>query len=62
MNALPLLLAIGLATPQLPAIWEVKVVGVYDGDTIRVDVPQMPEPLNHMKVRVRGIDTPELGA
>jgi endonuclease YncB( thermonuclease family) len=55
---------VGLSQPatQSPgAVWEVRIKGVYDGDTIRFEAPSLPTPLDAMKVRVRGIDTPELG-
>ena len=34
--------------------------GAYDGDTIDIEYPQLPVPLNKMRVRIHGIDTPEL--
>lgn len=36
------------------------VRSVYDGDTIRSDLPALPVPLNHISVRVLGIDAPEI--
>lgn len=39
----------------------VKVVSVYDGDTVKIDMPSLPEPLNRMSIRLFGIDTPEQG-
>lgn len=38
-----------------------KVIKVYDGDTIRVEAPFLPDPLSKMSVRLFGIDTPEKG-
>ena len=35
------------------------VLGVVDGDTLRVHLPGLPMELQPIKVRVRGIDTPE---
>lgn len=35
------------------------IVGVIDGDTIKVNIPSFPEELNPVSIRVRGIDTPE---
>jgi micrococcal nuclease len=39
----------------------VKYIKVYDGDTINVELANLPKPLNAMKIRLNGIDTPELG-
>jgi len=39
------------------------IVEVYDGDTIKTDLKyQLPPPLNVMRIRIRGIDTPEMPA
>jgi len=38
-----------------------RVLGVKDGDTLAVDLPGLPEPLNPVAVRLRGVDTPESG-
>lgn len=35
-------------------------VKVYDGDTINVLIPELPNPLNKVKVRLLGIDTAEM--
>ena len=44
------------------ADWEWRIVGVVDGDTIRVDAtPDFPPALARLKVRLRGADTPEKG-
>ena len=32
----------------------------YDGDTIYIDMPGLPAPINAMSVRVAGLDTPEI--
>jgi len=37
-----------------------RVVDVYDGDTIKVDMSILPHPLSKMSVRLKNIDTPEL--
>ncbi len=38
-----------------------KVVSVYDGDTLRVDIDGYPDVVGkNMPVRIRGIDTPEI--
>ena len=36
------------------------VLGAIDGDTLKVHLPGLPKELQPMKVRVRGIDTPEI--
>lgn len=39
----------------------VSYVGNYDGDTLTVDIPKVPEILGHkMHIRINGIDTPEM--
>ena len=48
------------ADPARAADYEWRIVGVVDGDTIRVDAaPDLPPELARLKVRIRGIDTPE---
>ena len=51
------------AVPRLdPArVIELEYSGVYDGDTVNVRLNSLPEPLNRLRVRIAGIDTPELG-
>jgi len=38
------------------------VRSVHDGDTINVTLDSLPVPLNHASIRLRGIDTPEMGS
>ena len=45
------------STTQITAIFN----GVYDGDTIDIQYIGLPAPLNKMRVRIKGIDTPEIG-
>ena len=53
----------GAAADAGAADYEWRIVGVVDGDTIRVEAaPDLPPELARLKVRVRGIDTPEKGA
>lgn len=40
-------------------VW--RVTSVYDGDTIMIEVPALPPELSRLSVRLRGIDTPEIG-
>ena len=43
------------------AVSVARVVNVYDGDTLRVDIPDWPPVIGqNMPIRVRGIDTPEI--
>ena len=39
----------------------VSLVSVYDGDTVIVDYVGLPAPLNRMRIRLEGIDAPEIG-
>lgn len=41
---------------------EWQILAVIDGDTIRVRAANLPTPLDHMLIRIRGIDTPEIGS
>lgn len=38
-----------------------KVIGIKDGDTLTVNLPGLPPPLNPVAVRVRDVDAPESG-
>jgi len=38
-----------------------RVVGIKDGDTLTVELPGLPPPLNPVAVRLRSVDTPESG-
>lgn len=40
--------------------YEWPIIGVIDGDTLKIHLPGLPHELQPLKVRVRGIDTPEL--
>lgn len=39
---------------------DIKVTGVIDGDTLRAEMIGAPKPLNHVLIRISGIDTPEI--
>ena len=39
---------------------DIKVTGVIDGDTLRAEMIGLPKPLNHVLIRISGIDTPEI--
>lgn len=45
-----------------PGEYVVVVESVYDGDTFRINLQGLPAELNPVKVRVRGVDSPERGA
>lgn len=45
-----------------PGEYSYLVDSVYDGDTFRITMPGLPSELNPMKVRIRGIDSPERGS
>lgn len=58
-------LALAFLALALPAFAEdfraVEVVKVYDGDTITVNLPDLPAVFGkHLSVRLRGIDAPEI--
>ena len=38
-----------------------RLISVVDGDTFRVEAQNLPPSLSHLLIRVRGIDTPEIG-
>ena len=56
-----LLPAVTFARPAADRSIVVEYVGVYDGDTVVVRLPVLPPPLDRLRVRIAGIDTPELG-
>lgn len=39
----------------------VQVTAIHDGDTFSINLPGLPPELQPVKVRVRGVDTPEIG-
>ena len=41
--------------------WTLPIVKVIDGDTIQTNVSVLPYPLSNVKIRIKGIDTPEKG-
>jgi len=56
--------SVGVNTPGInyrvkEKLYSWKVMKVIDGDTIEIYIPSFPEELNPVKIRVRGIDTPE---
>ena len=65
--ALPIILSIAIAIWPAPAraadhsrfTWQ--VIGIKDGDTLTVNLPGLPPPLNPVAVRLRRVDTPESG-
>lgn len=40
----------------------VKFERIYDGDTVVVRLDTLPEPLNKLRIRIEGIDTPEINS
>lgn len=57
---------IAIVTPAIAAgpghdryLW--RVVGIKDGDTLAINLPGLPQPLNPVAVRLRSVDTPESG-
>jgi len=49
-----------LANPGDGGRYQWPVIDVVDGDTLKIELPGLPVELQPVKVRVRGIDTPEL--
>ena len=51
-----------LAFPAFAEPWTARLrsPAAYDGDTLSVIVPELPDPLQRMSVRVLGVDTPEI--
>lgn len=51
-----------LSSPAIAEPWTVRLrsPAAYDGDTLYLIVPELPEPLQRMSVRVLGVDTPEI--
>ena len=40
--------------------WAWPIIGVLDGDTIRLLIPGLPPPVQYFSIRIRGVDAPEL--
>lgn len=53
---------IGLSVVGWAGEYRWRVVGIIDGDSLRVEIPGIPEELSPMIVRIRGIDAPEAGS
>lgn len=51
-----------MAQTSEPGAYRVRVASVYDGDTFRINLEGLPPELNPLKVRVRGVDSPERGS
>ena len=51
--------ALAEATDHARFTWQ--VIGIKDGDTLSVNLPGLPPPLNPVAVRLRRVDTPETG-
>jgi len=51
--------ALAEATDHARFTWQ--VIGIKDGNTLSVNLPGLPPPLNPVAVRLRRVDTPESG-
>lgn len=47
--------------PKALRLYQVQVTSIYDGDTFSINLPGLPTELNPVKIRLRGVDTPERG-
>lgn len=62
MRAASCFLAVALLFPPvLAGAWPARVLSVHDGDSFRVERLDAPEGAKPVKVRIYGIDCPELG-
>ena len=50
-----------MAVDAANVLYSWPVVGIKDGDTLAVELPGLPAPLNPVAVRLRDVDTPESG-
>lgn len=58
---LPLIIGCFLAgTINAQVCSDINVTGVIDGDTLRAEIPALPDHLRKVSIRVLGIDTPEI--
>jgi micrococcal nuclease len=60
LRAVFLVFFVGLGVANADGATAWKVATVHDGDTFTVIIPELPEPLQRVGVRVRGVDTPEM--
>lgn len=61
LAALFSLVAFPLMAKDLP-LYEWKVLRIIDGDTVEIEAPYLPPPLEpKLSIRVYGVDTPEKG-
>ncbi len=53
-----------LFVPSLYAqtVYNYDIIRVIDGDTVEIDVPNLPKELSKIKLRIYGIDSPESGS
>ena len=61
ISAMAALLVLNAAVARTAAAEEWHITRVYDGDTFYVEVPDLPDEIGKIGVRIRGIDTPEIG-
>lgn len=60
--ALSLIAFLATASWPYPAAAESwPILRIYDGDTFYVAIPSLPPELREVGIRIRGIDTPEIG-
>lgn len=57
-----LFLAFFISTVYAQTVYNYSITRVIDGDTVEIDVPNLPKELSKLKLRIYGIDSPENGA
>ena len=57
-----LFLAFFISNVYAQTVYNYNITRVIDGDTVEIDVPNLPKELSKIKLRIYGIDSPESGA
>lgn len=57
-----LFLLVFITNLHAQTVYNYTVTRVIDGDTVEIDVPNLPKELSKIKLRIYGIDSPESGS